>query len=204
MSISSNLPKNHSLFNFLKSFCFLAIGLGISAYLFFNGVKLMAGNNTIADVLNIRSVLHINLGARGHDFWEIDERPFPYLLTIVLVSSVIGSLWAAFVAPKYTRHFISQILVLPWISIFITSPIWGIIFSKSFLGLQYFVDNFPTNPIRWIITETNALNGLTWGWLSALQSFPINILSYLVFCSLLLASRRLFSDVNVRKSNATS
>ncbi len=195
MEKNSDPSKNHSLKTFFWSFWFLAIGLGIAAFLLFYGIKLMIENNIIRDALNIRTVLHINLGARGHAFGEIDEYPFPYLLTIVLVSSIIGGLWTAYVASKYTQHIILQILVLPWISVIVTGLIWGIIFSKSFRGLQYLVENFPGNPVKWLLTETNAMNGLTWGWLSALQSFPINILSYVAFCSLLFASKKLFSTV---------
>ena len=195
MEKNSDPSKYHFLTTFFWSFWFLAVGLGIATFLLFNGIKLMIGNNAIQDALNIRTVLHINMGFRGHDFWEIDEQPFPYLLTIVLVSSLIGSLWTARVTSKHTQHFMLQILVLPWISVIITSMIWGIIFSKSFRGLQYLAENFPSNPIKWLLTETNVMNGLTWGWLSALQSFPINVLSYTAFCLLLFASKRLFSNV---------
>ena len=195
MEKNSDPSKYHFLTTLFWSFWFLAVGLGIAAFLLFYGIKLMIENDVIQDTLNIRTVLHINLGARGHAFWEIDEHPFPYLLTIVLVSSIIGGLWTARVASKHTQHFILQILALPWISVVATSVIWGIVFSKSFRGLQYLAENFPRNPIKWLLTETNAMNGLTWGWLSALQSFPINILSYLTFCFLLFASKKLFSTV---------
>jgi hypothetical protein len=77
-------------------------------------------------------------------------------------------------------------------------------FSKGFRGLQYFAENFPSNPIEWLLDETNVMNESTWGWLSALQSFRINILSCLAFCSVLLASRKLFSNVDISKSNGAS
>ena len=200
MKNNSEIPRSRSLKIFLLSFCFLAIGLGIAAFLLFNGVKLMIGDNPY------RTVLHINMFFRGYRFKEIDQQPFPYLLTIVLVSSIIGSLWTTFIAPKYTQHLTAQILVVPWISVIITSPIWGIIWSINLRSPQYFVEHFSNEPkaVMWLFYRTDAMSGLTSGWLSALQSFPINILSYLAFCSILLLSRKFFSNIGVCKNNVAS
>jgi hypothetical protein len=167
------------------------LGLGISAFLLFSGVKLLISDHPY------RAVLHIFLGYKGLEFLEIDKHPFPYLLTIVTVSSAIGALWTAFVAPKYTQHVKLQIFVLPWICLLVTSPIWGILSSTTNPNLQFFVEHFsgaPKEVISWLAHDTNAMLGLRLGWLPALQSFPINVLSYIVFCSLLFVSRKLFSN----------
>jgi hypothetical protein len=202
MNKNSKSSKFHSLATFPSSFCFLSIGLSISAFLLFSGVKLMIANYAIADVLNISTVLHIDWGYYGYDFWQIDEDPFPYLLSIVLVSAIIGALWVTFVTPKYPQHFWSQILTIPWISLVITSPIWGIIWSVNLRSPQYFVEHYSGDPkaVMWLFYRTDAISGLTSGWLSAVQSFPINVLSYVVFCLLLLASNKLFSNAVFEKA----
>ncbi|MBI5352026.1 MAG: hypothetical protein HZB50_05260 [Chloroflexi bacterium] len=202
MNKISQSAKFHSITTFFLSFGFLVIGLGVSASLLFSGVKLMIENHAIADVLNIRTVLHINMGYRGYDFLEIDKQPFPYLLTIVLVSSITGALWTTVVAPKYVQHFKSQILVLPWISVILASPILGIIWSVNLRSPQYFVEHYSSDPkaVMWLFYRTDAMSGLTSGWLSAIQSFPINILGYVAFCLLLLMSRKLFSNVVSQKA----
>jgi hypothetical protein len=189
--------KNHSLFNMLKSFGFLFIGLGVAAFFLFNGVKLMNGDNPY------RAVVHIDLLLRGYTFKEIDKNPTPYLLATVFVSAFIGALWTAFFAPKYTDLIKAQILAIPWICLFIASPIWGFIWSFNFRSPQYFMEHFSDDPkaLMWLFYKTDAMTGLSYGWLSALQSFPINILSYVAFCSLLMASRKLFSNVSIHKSN---
>jgi hypothetical protein len=191
MEKNSDQPNHHYLKTLFLSFCFIAVGLGIASSLLFNGVKLMIGDNPY------RAVLHINMGFRGYDFREVDNQPFLYLLTITLVSSIIGALWVTFLAPKYKKNYLAQILVIPWISLIVTSPIWGFIWSVNLRSPQYFVEHFSNEPqaVMWLFYRTDALSGLKLGWLSAIQSFPINILSYVVFCSLLFASRKLFSNV---------
>jgi hypothetical protein len=198
MRNNPDLLKSHSLIFLFKSFCFLAVGLGVSAVLLFYGVRLMIGDNPY------RAVVHINMFIRGYELREIDKQPLPYLLAIVLVSSVIGALWMTFIAPKYARYLQAQILVLPWISVIITSPIWGIIWSINLRSPQYFVEHFQSDPkaMMWLFYRTDAMSGLTLGWLSAIQSFPINLLSYLAFCSLLLAGKKLLMKVNALENRA--
>jgi hypothetical protein len=198
MKNKPDLLKSHYLIFLFKSFCFFVVGLGASAFLLFYGVRLMIGDNPY------RAVVHINMFVRGYELREIDKQPFPYLLTIVLVSSIIGALWMTFIAPKYTQYFKAQILVLPWISVILTSPIWGIIWSINLRNPQYFVEHFQSDPkaVMWLFYRTDAMSGLTLGWLSAIQSFPINFLSYFAFCSLLFAGRKLFMKVNAIETRA--
>ncbi len=51
----------------------------------------------------------------------------------------------------------------------------------------------------WLFYRTDAMSGLTLGWLSAIQTFPINILSYIAFCLLLLGSTKLFTIQSLKK-----
>jgi len=196
MKKSSESPRFHSLTTFFLSFLFLVSGLGVSAYLLFNGVKFMVRDNPY------RSVLHITMPFFGYHFGEIDEKPFPYLLTIVLISAIIGALWITFIAPKFTRYIKRQILVVPWVCVIITSPIWGIIWSFNLRNPQYFVEHYSSDPraVMWLFYRTDAMSGLTSGWLSAIQSFPINVLSYTAFCLLLFASQKLFSNMVSEKA----
>ena len=188
MNKISESSKFHSLTTFLLSFLFLVSGLGISAYLLFSGVKFMINDNPY------RSVLHITMPFYGYHFGEIDEKPFLYLLSIVLISAIIGAFWITFIAPRFTRYIKRQILVIPWICVIITSPIWGIIWSVNLRNPQYFVEHYSNDPraVMWLFYRTDAMSGLTTGWLSAIQSFPINVLSYTAFCLLLFASHKLF------------
>jgi hypothetical protein len=196
MNKVSKSSKFHSMTTFFLSFGFLVIALSISAYVLFSGVKLTIKDNPY------RSVLHITEPFFGYHFREIDEKPFPYLLTIVLVSAVIGALWVTFIAPKHTRHIERQILAIPWICVITTSPIWGIIWSVNLRSPQYFVEHYSDDPraVMMLFYRTDAISGLTVGWLSAIQSFPINFLSYIAFCLLLFASYKLFSNVGSDKA----
>jgi hypothetical protein len=191
-------PLNHYWITLLKSFCFLAVGLSISAFLLFYGVKLMNENNPY------RAVIHINMLFSIYNFKEIDRQPLPYLITMVFISSIIGAIWTTFVAPKYTRHVKVQVLAVPWISLIVTSPIWGIIWSINLRNPQFFIEHYSNDPtaVMLLFYRTDAISGLNLGWLSALQSFPINILSYITFCFLLLASSKLFSRNTKPKSDS--
>jgi hypothetical protein len=196
MEDKSDIRNNRSLIIFFRSLCFFTFCMGLAAFILFNCVKLMIGDNPYQAVLHIAWL-------RGYIFKGFDQDPYPFLLVIVFISSIIGASWTAFVAPKYTRHFILQILVIPWISLIITSPIWGMMWSFYLRSPAFFVENFPDNPkaVMWLYYRTDAIDGLKGGWIAALQSFPINILSYIAFCSILFASRKLFSDVNAHKNS---
>lgn len=49
----------------------------------------------------------------------------------------------------------------------------------------------------WMFYRHDIIFGLTSGWLSALLSFPINILSYIVAIGLILLGKRLFKYKDV-------
>ena len=190
MQKTSKQTKSHVIKTIFWSFCFFAIGLGIASFILFNGVKLMNGDNPY------RTVLHINMGFRGYNFRAFDEHPALFLLTITLISSILSALWVTFLVPKYKKYFLTQILVIPWISLIVISPIWGFIWSVYLRSPQYFVEHYSNNPtaVMWLFYRTDITSGLGWGWLSAVQSFPINVLSYTTYCLLLFASHKLFSN----------
>jgi hypothetical protein len=185
---------------FIKSFCFLIITLGLAAFLIFNLATLIVGDNPY------RSVVHISMPFTWYNFRELDSDPLPYLATIVTISSIIGALWVAFIIPKYPKHIFWQVLVIPWLSVVLTSPFWGFIWSINLRSPQWFGEYFPNDPsaLMWPYYRHDALGGLMFGWLSALQSFPVNILSYIAFCSLLLATYQIFTPKITSKNDIAS
>ena len=125
---------------------------------------------------------------RGINFREIIETPTIYLSSIAFVSSLIGSLWAGFVIPKFPRFIWLQILIVPWVAVIITGAVWGLIWSIN----RWPPDSFGTYEAMILFRRTDIENGLFNSWLSAAQSYPLNILSYSVYCGLLLVTKKFF------------
>jgi hypothetical protein len=128
----------------------------------------------------------VRLPFRGVNFRDIIEAPIPYLLSISLVASLVGAFWSSFVIPKLSRFIPAQILVIPWIAVVLTGPIWGLIWSVNHWPAEGFT-NYET---MMLFRRTDIENGLYLSWLSAVQSYPLNIFSYLVYCGLLLINKR--------------
>ena len=174
---------------FIQAFLFLTTALGIAASILFFGVRTLFRDNPY------RSVFRLSMGFRGINFSGADSEPALYILSIVLISSLLGAIWITLIAPKFSNRVRSHIFLLPWISLIITSPIFGLLYSIYLRKPADFLELYPTNSkdVMWLFYKTDALSGLKLGWLAAIQSFPINILSYIAFCSILLACYRLFS-----------
>ncbi len=189
MDGNPRIRRLHILAAFLASFCFLTLSVGIAAWSLIALVRWIYRDNPY------RAVVHVFYGFGSYNLRQIDADPFAYLLAIVLVSSLVGAVWTVLFAPKTRRQLIAQVLIVPWISLVIASPIWGLIWSVKLWSPQYFVDHFPTYAASqmWLYYRTDASTGLFLGWLSAILSFPINVLSYAALCLALLGSKRLFS-----------
>jgi hypothetical protein len=172
---------------FLKSFCFLFASTSVAAFLLFYGTKLMMGNNPH------HSPILITDGYHGYYLWEISEHPFAFLLTIAFFTSVLGTLWITKLAPKYTHYHGLQLLIIPWIALILTSPVWGLIWSIYRWPPQSFTDS----SVMMLFYRHDAIVGLSLGWLSAIISFPINVLSYIIVCILLSVGKRTFIDKSV-------
>jgi len=125
---------------------------------------------------------------RGVNFREIIETPLAYLSSISLVSALVGAIWTSFVAPRFSRRIPLQVLIVPWVAVLLTGPVWGLIWSVNHWPADGFVD-YET---MMLFRRTDVENGLYLSWLSAVQSYPLNILSYLIYCGLLLTNKRLF------------
>ena len=184
--------KKQNLRKFSLSFFFLLVSLAVAAYLILQFVWYLNRDKPYL------ATLCVNSGFVGYCFSKFDEHPLPYLLSIVLVSSLFGALWLVFWVSRYREGLIFQILSVPWISVVVVSPIYGLIYSMQLRSPAY----FDGSSLMWFYYRTDALDGLRWGWLSALQSFPINILSYTAFCVLLYFSYKRFSvEINVQTEN---
>jgi len=166
---------------FLKPFCFLFIMTGLAAFLLYFSVREMM-KQSVVDI----SPLVITDGYHGGYLREVTEHPFAFLLTISFFSSLFGACWIVAIAPKYKRFHFLQLLLVPWIALIVTSPVWGVIWSM-YRHPRVFSDTSALMHYRY-----DAMFGLSLGWLSAIISFPINILSYSTVCLLLFFSKKLF------------
>lgn len=126
---------------------------------------------------------------RGVNFQDIFKSPAIYLSSIALISSLVGAFWIGFVLPRFPRFAWLQILIIPWIAVILTGGIWGWIWSIN----RWPPDSFGDYETMMLFRKTDIGNGLTYSWLSALQSYPLNILGYSVYCGLLLLNRKFFS-----------
>jgi hypothetical protein len=181
-ALSDITSKSHWLI-FIRSFCFLFITTDTAAFLLYFGVGFLL----IGKVIDFSPVF-ITDGYHGGSLQEITEHPFTFLLTISCIFSLLGAFWLTAVAPKYGRFHSLQILIVPWIALIITSPVWGLIWSLYNWPPQSFSDT----SVMKLYYLTDAIFGFRMGWLSAIISFPINILSYVTVCMLLFINKKLF------------
>ena len=104
MNIKSELTYNHRWLIFWKSFSFLFITTSITAFLLYFGVGLISKNG-----LDI-SPVSITDGYHGGHLQDITEHPFPFLLTISSITSLLGGFWIVIIAPRHTRFHNFQLL----------------------------------------------------------------------------------------------
>ena len=175
---------------FLKPFCFLFIPTSVAAFLLYFGVGLLIAELTVGF-----SPVIVTDGYHGGQLEEITEHPFAFLLTISFIFSLLGASWLTVIEPKYKRFQSLQLLILPWIALILTSPLWGVIWSVYHWPPQ----DFSSLSTMIYYYQYDALFGLRLGWLSAIYSFPINILSYISVCALLFVNKKLFFDKSMKR-----
>ncbi len=170
---------------FVKSFVFLLPMLLAASFALFHFVL-----NVFRGVLFglDEAPIWLMLGFRGINFLEIIETPAIYLTSIAFVSSLVGALWVGFVAPGFPRWIWLQILIVPWISVLLTGAAWGLIWSIN----HWPADGFINYDTMMLFRRTDVKNGFLLSWLSAAESFPLNIFSYLTYCGLLMTIKKLF------------
>ena len=175
---------------YARAFVHFFFTLGVASVIIFFGVR------SIHSDIPYKSVFKL-IGFKVYNFTGVDSEPTFYLLSIVVMSTFVAATWITFFAYKYSRHIKIQILLIPWISLILTSPIFGLLYSIYLRKPTDFIIQYPSNSreVMWLFYKTDALDGLKLGWLAAIQSFPINILSYLAFCSILFIGYRIFSQL---------
>lgn len=173
---------NRHVVTFGRSFCFLFLTTIVTAFLLFFAVDFANGaapNNAPVVVSN---------GFHRYSLWEIAANPYPYLLSISFFFSFLGAFWVTKVAPRYKNYSYLQIFVIPWLALIVTSPVWGLIWSIN----RWPPQGFSSSDVMMLFYKHDVMVGLTLGWLSGLLSFPINIISYVAVCGLLVINKKLF------------
>lgn len=168
---------------FLRSFSFLFVTTSIAAFFLFFGVRLLQGSDLYD------SPIIVSDGYHSAQLWEIAAHPFSFLLTISMFSALSAALWIATIVPKARRFQSLQALFVPWVALVLTSPVWGLIWSMY----RWPPQGFSEASVMMKFYQHDIMVGLTLGWLSAILSFPINILSYATVYVLILLGKRLFS-----------
>jgi hypothetical protein len=166
MKNSSDAPKDGLRLKFLKPFCFLFITTSIAAFLLYFGLAAMPKESEYASPIVLTDGYHFGY------LREVTEHPFAYLLTISFFAALFGACWIVVIAPRFKRFHGLQLLLIPWIALTVTSPVWGVIWS-IYRHSQGLLDASAMAHYRY-----DAAFGLNLGWISAIVSFPINILSY--------------------------
>jgi hypothetical protein len=167
---------------FYKSFFFLFVTTSIAAFLLFFGVDLLLGE------MPYYSPVFCFDGYNGAYLVEIKDYPFPFLLSISFMLSLSGSFWIAFIASRARRFHFIQIFIVPWVALILTSPVWGLIWST----IHYQPKVFSDIPTMLFYYKFDTMTGLHLGWISAIVSFPINVLSYIVVYVLILIGKGFF------------
>jgi hypothetical protein len=180
MKNSTDLSRTKSRWKFLKPFCFLFTTISVAAFLLYFGLASMLKESKYV------SPVVITDGYHGAYLREITQHPFAYLLTISFLAALFGASWIVAIAPRYKRFHSLQLLLIPWVALIVTSPVWGVIWSV-YRHPAGFSDASALMHYRY-----DAMFGLSLGWISAIASFPINLLSYITVYLLLLFSKKLF------------
>ncbi len=167
---------------FARSFLFLFATTSVSAFALYFGVKYLQGPDQYF------APIFVFDGWHGSDLSTIAEHPFPFLLSISFLLALLAAAWIAIIAPKTKRYQGLQALLIPWITVILASPIWGVIWSIY----RWPPEGFSDPDVMWLYYRHDAMFGLDLGWVSALLSFPINILSFVLTYALVLLSKKVF------------
>jgi hypothetical protein len=178
---------------FVKSFGFLLSTLLVASIALFYSV-LYIFRGTLFGFQD--APIWITLYVRGANFIEFFDAPVTYLSSIALVSAIVGASWTGFIATRFSRLIWLQILIVPWIAVILTGPVWGLIWSVN----HWPASSFGNHAVLMLFRKTDIVTGLSLSWLSAAQSFPLNLFSYVVFCGLLLANKKILLRNEKRKT----
>jgi hypothetical protein len=110
-----------------------------------------------------------------------DLYPIPYLLMSALVFAAVSALWLVFIVPRFTGFRFLQIILLPWIALLLTSPIWGMLWVFHDMQAGF----FPAFPPMIDYLLFGARQGLYFALNAIVFSLPLNLLAYGATCLLL-------------------
>ena len=166
---------------FLRALLFLFLAASLCAFALFFGLRALNHNGPHEAPVLVTDGYHLGC------LWLIAVHPFPFLLSISLVLALAGALWITKLRPKTQPGLVLGAFLVPWIALLITSPLWGLIWSLY----TWPPASFSNPAVMWMFYQNDTIFGLTGGWLSALVSFPIDLLSYAAAVVLLLVGKRL-------------
>jgi hypothetical protein len=181
---SSTVARKNVRHTFFMSFGFLFTTTAIIAFALVFGVQYIKGDSPYYAPVDVFA------GYKGYNVREIIEYPFPYLLSISFFFALSGAYWITIIAPRKRRYHGIQALVVPWIAVFLTSPVWGLIWSMYRWPPSYFSDASWMMHYYWHDVRSAILLCLP----SAIFSFPMNLLSYVAVLLLLLICKRLIQQ----------
>jgi hypothetical protein len=156
---------------FAKAFLWLFVSSGAAAFALYFGLRARFG---------LSPILFPFMRARPY----YDEHPIPFLLSLAVIYAVAGSFWLVFIAPKVKSFRWAQIGIIPCLSVVLVGPLWGVIAIYYDMEAGF----FPPFSAMIHYLAWGAQQGLIAGPISALLSFPINLVSYTIAYSLLFAS----------------
>jgi hypothetical protein len=112
--------------------------------------------------------------------------PIPFLITLVALFALPGSVWLVFIAPRLKNLRWLQISMIPFLTIAMAGPAWGALEAYYIMTVEGFHDF--SGSLDYL--AFGAQIGWPVGFISALVSFPLNLLSYAMACALLYALQR--------------
>lgn len=174
---------------FGKIFGLMFVTAGAAAFLLYFGMKALSGRSPIGIF-----VLFVHF-APYHDLY-----PIPYLLAIALVFAAVSAWWLVFVMPRFVRLRFLQIMLLPWIALFISGPMWGMLWvfhdmqGGFFPALRQMIDYLLFGARQGVFFALNA----------ALFSVPLNLLAYGAACLLLVMFVKRFGSEQPERAQMRS
>jgi hypothetical protein len=167
----------------------LFIAAGAAAFFLYFGMIALRGQSPIIVAIPL-----------AHIAPYLDEHPIPYLLTIAFIFAVVGALWLMFIMPRFTRFRFLQIMLLPWITLLVAGPVWGMLWTFHDMQAGF----FPSFPQMINYLFFGAQQGLLWVLIIALYSLPFSILAYAAACLMLIMFVKRFGPEQPERAQISS
>ena len=162
---------------FIKIASVLFIASGTTAFLLYFGMIALRGQSPIVVAIPL-----------AHVAPYLDEHSVPYLSAIAFIFAVVSTLWLMLIMLRFMRSRFLQIMLLPWITLLVAGPVWGMLWVYHDMQAGF----FPAFPQMVDYLLFGAQQGLFWVLIIALYSLPISLLAYAAACLLLVMFVRRF------------